>query len=75
MSAPHGRLYLERKDMGMALMYISSEAFDRLSDLDTKVCVYCDTATARMSCPDCGEYKGLMSIEDWESYTGEVWED
>jgi len=59
----------------MALMYISSEAFDRLSDLDTKVCVFCDTATVRYACPDCGEYKGLMSIEEWESYTGEVWED
>jgi hypothetical protein len=75
MSAPHDRFYLERKDMGMALMYISAEAFDRLSDLDTKVCVFCDTATDRYACPDCGEYKGLMSIEDWESYTGEVWED
>lgn len=59
----------------MTLMFISSEAFDRLSDLDSKVCVYCDTLTSSFSCPSCGEYKGLMSIEDWESYTGETWEE
>jgi len=58
----------------MALMYITSEAFDRLSDLDTKVCVYCDCETDGFSCRQCGEYKGLMSIEEWESYTGETWE-
>jgi len=58
----------------MSLIYITEEAFERLSDLDTKVCCYCDEGTVRMACPSCGEYKGLMSIEDWESYTGEVWE-
>lgn len=58
----------------MSLIYITEDAYERLSDLDTKVCVYCDCETARYACPSCGEYKGLMSIEDWESYTGEVWE-
>lgn len=58
----------------MTTMFITEEAFERLSDLDIKVCVYCDVDTTRMSCPECGEYKGLMSIEDWESYTGEVWQ-
>lgn len=58
----------------MSLIFITEEAYERLSDLDTKVCVYCDCETSRMACPSCGEYKGLMSIEDWESYTGEVWE-
>jgi len=75
MSDPCDKFRVERKDMGMALMYITSEAYDRLSDLDTKVCVYCDRETARMACPDCGEYKGLMSIDEWESYTGEEWEE
>ena len=59
----------------MSLMYITESAFERLSDLDTKVCIFCDTATVRMSCPDCGEYKGLMSIEEWEDYTGEAWDE
>jgi ribosomal protein L40E len=56
-------------------MYITESAFERLSDLDTKVCVFCDTATNAMSCRDCGEYKGLMSIREWEEYTGEVWDE
>lgn len=59
----------------MTLMFISSEAFDRLSDLDRKVCVFCDQDTTSYACPTCGEYKGLMSIEEWESYTGETWEE
>jgi hypothetical protein len=76
LDVPPPRVYVctKRKEEHMALMYITEEAYNRLSDLDTKVCVYCDTSTVRMACPSCGEYKGLMSIEDWESYTGEVWE-
>jgi hypothetical protein len=65
---------LRERKVTMTLIYITEEAFERLSDLDTKVCCYCDCETVRMACPQCGEYKGLMSIEDWESYTGEVWE-
>ena len=38
------------------------------------ICAYCDSMVDGMICPDCHEYKGLMSIEEWESYTGEVWE-
>jgi hypothetical protein len=59
----------------MALITITSEAFDRLSDLDTKVCCYCDTEVAGYACAACGEYKGVMSIEEWEAYTGYMWED
>ena len=58
----------------MTLMYITAEAFERLSDLDVRVCVFCDQDTTSYACPSCGEYKGLMSIAEWESYTGEVWE-
>lgn len=46
-----------------------------LEDEDTKVCVFCDTLTDTFYCPDCQEYKGLMTIAEWEAYTGEVWED
>jgi hypothetical protein len=59
----------------VALITITEEAYERLSELDAKVCVYCDRSTVRMACPSCGEYKGLMSIDEWESYTGESWED
>ena len=39
------------------------------------ICVYCDNVVNGPMCPDCGEYKGLMTIEDWEAYTGEIWEE
>jgi len=45
-----------------------------LEDEDTKVCVFCDTATDLPYCSGCQEYKGLMTITEWESYTGETWE-
>lgn len=41
---------------------------------ETRICVYCDNEVSGFACGDCGEYKGLMTIEEWESYTGEVWE-
>jgi hypothetical protein len=46
-----------------------------VDDLDYMVCVFCDAATDFSYCRGCQEYKGLMTISDWESYTGEVWED
>ena len=45
-----------------------------ITDPDTRVCVYCDEATLAYFCPRCNEYKGLMTVAEWESYTGEVWE-
>jgi hypothetical protein len=45
-------------------------------DLDEPmVCVYCDTLTDTFYCATCQEYKGLMTIAEWEDYTGEKWED
>ena len=46
-----------------------------INDIDYMVCVFCDTATDLPYCRGCQEYKGLMTISDWESYTDEVWED
>jgi glycine cleavage system protein P-like pyridoxal-binding family len=37
------------------------------------ICVFCDNETSSYACGNCGEYKGLMTIEDYEQYTGEVW--
>lgn len=39
------------------------------------VCVFCDTEVAEPYCSQCMEYKGLMTISEWEAYTGEKWED
>lgn len=45
-------------------------------DMDeTMVCVFCDTDTTLPYCTTCEDYKGLMTIAEWESYTGETWED
>ena len=41
---------------------------------DVQVCVFCDNATTLPYCALCQEYKGLMTIDQWEAYTGEVWE-
>lgn len=59
----------------MATVFITASAFDAIDDMDRKVCVYCDSEVYGHACYSCGEYKGVMSIEEWESYTGEVWED
>lgn len=53
---------------------ITRETMDFLFEDETKVCVFCDTATDMPYCSGCQEYKGLMTIAEWEDYTGEVWE-
>jgi hypothetical protein len=40
-----------------------------------KVCVFCDALTSLPYCSSCEEYKGIMTITEWQAYTGEVWED
>jgi hypothetical protein len=39
------------------------------------VCVYCEEVVAPPVCVTCNEYKGLMTVGEWEDYTGEKWED
>lgn len=50
--------------------------FDEDSD-DRLVCVYCDNAVDSeiRVCLSCNEYKGVMTIAEWEAYTNETWED
>jgi hypothetical protein len=38
------------------------------------VCVYCEEVATPPVCEGCNEYKGLMTVGDWEDYTGEKWE-
>lgn len=55
----------------------------RIKASEHKVCVFCDCraefATVGLTivqfCPDCRDYKGLITVEEWEDKTGEVWED
>ena len=56
------------------MIKVPAYLFDGI-DNDIQVCVFCDNSTALPYCPLCEEYKGMMTIEDWEDYTGEVWED
>lgn len=58
----------------MTILTISCDVMDHYDDDDMMVCVFCDESTALPYCAGCQEYKGLMTIADWESYTGEVWE-
>lgn len=47
------------------------------SDYDFLICVYCDRDLPGDAtwCSLCHEYKGLMTVEAWEKYTGEKWFD
>lgn len=58
----------------MTTLSIPRTIADMVDD-DTMVCVYCDESTTLPYCAGCQEYKGLMTISEWEDYTGEVWED
>lgn len=53
---------------------VTRSIMDLLDEGETLVCVFCDNPTALPWCEGCQEYKGLMTIADWEAYTGEVWE-
>jgi hypothetical protein len=46
-----------------------------LDNEDRMVCVFCDTETTLPYCASCNEYKGLMTITEWEAYTSEKWEE
>jgi hypothetical protein len=50
------------------------DTFDEL-EMEARVCVFCDELTDTFYCSKCQEYKGLMTILEWEKYTGEVWEE
>lgn len=47
----------------------------RMVGPDYKICVFCDTPTSLYYCPPCNDYKGLMTVDEWEAYTGETWEE
>ena len=57
----------------MTTLHIPASLFDGI-DEGHMVCVFCDTETSLPYCALCQEYKGLMTIAEWESYTGETWE-
>ena len=60
---------------GSIMLTMDMDMFEDLIDLDDKVCVYCDTRVDDVYCSDCMEYKGIMTIAEWQNYTGEIWED
>lgn len=59
----------------MTILSIPRDLFDEISEGDFRVCVFCDNGTTLPYCADCNEYKGLMTVEEWESYTGETWDE
>lgn len=38
------------------------------------VCQFCDIPVHNIFCQSCGEYKGIMTMAQWEEYMGEAWE-
>jgi hypothetical protein len=58
----------------MTVLHIPAHLFDGIDSDDRKVCVFCDQDTTLPDCASCQEHKGLMTIAEWEAYTGEVWE-
>lgn len=59
----------------MTVLHIPAYLFDAIDSDERMVCGFCDQDTTLPFCALCKEYKGLMTIEEWETYTGEVWED
>ena len=59
----------------MSVIHIPASRFDGIEDAGRMVCVFCDQDTNLPYCALCQEYKGLMTITEWEAYTGEVWVD
>jgi hypothetical protein len=75
MSDPHARLQVtttKGKTMTTLSLPISLIESD-----ERMVCVFCDDeVNEEMAyCPKCMDYKGIMTIAEWEDYTGEKWED
>jgi hypothetical protein len=48
---------------------------NEISPTSEFVCVYCEEYVLADACYRCNEYKGVMTIEEWEAYTGYMWED
>jgi len=49
--------------------------FDSVLDKNlVLVCLYCAEVLSNVMCFDCQDYKGVMTMKEWEDYTGEVWE-
>ena len=59
----------------MTTLNVTRSVWDALDEGDTMVCVFCDQDTTLPYCTSCEDYKGLMTVADWESYTGEVWDE
>ena len=43
----------------------------RTYDTDLRICVFCYATTYAYICPECRDYKGLMSIREAEEYLDE----
>ena len=57
------------------MLTMTKDIFESLDSMDNLVCVYCDNRVYDVYCSNCMEYKGIMTVDEWEDYTGEVWED
>lgn len=42
-----------------------------MADADLRICVFCLTTTHAYICPECSDYKGLMTLKDADPYLAE----
>ena len=38
------------------------------------ICAFCDYGVYGLVCPMCHDYKGMMTLAEWEAYTGETFD-
>lgn len=64
----------------MATLHLDRDILDSMQDWkdEQMVCVFCDSEVSPAGDSDiyicCETYKGIMTVREWEAYTGEVWE-
>ena len=80
MSDPHAKiLVLDKKERWSKMTTLKNEirviTLDNVSadEANQIVCVFCDDYASNTFCGKCNEYKGLMTLCEWLSYTQESW--
>lgn len=60
-------------------MIVPVSFIDHNDSDEVRVCVFCDSQVTPLADSDiyfcCDTYKGIMTVSEWESYTGEKWEE
>jgi len=47
----------------------------KITPKDTTICIDCFTEVSEWVCYSCREYKTIMTVGDWEAYSGEKYDE